>query len=519
MKKVPLYEKISDQIRNLVIKGRYSADQKLPSEREMAALFGVSRAAIREALRSLAMIGVLEVRYSEGIFIKNIHYLDIMNRVRELLEFVGSNEGEAIKQAFELMKTLEIEILHQIVKNASKKGILSLKAVLRKMEANLFDPVEYMKHYSEFHKSLGILSNHKIYELLLDAMMISTANVIREIVSNLILLGDPICYAHLYESHQDIFEALNDKNLKKAQKAMIQHFQVMESHLERLYSIPAKPFVKSRHIGPTSLSIGVIPFEDIQLTAKKFVGIIRAIEESTGKKCSWFYSTSYTSLIEAQIRGFVHIGYYGPRSYLLAHDLSNGMIEAFAQAIWGGGPYRRKKLGYHSYLIVKANSPYQSIDDLKGKTLALTDPASTSGDLIPKVELGKKIGERISEYFKKVFYAGGHDDAAVSVLEGRADAAAVADVTMDWAVDAKRYNPEDFRIIWKSKRLPLNPFAWRKDLSWELKEKIKKAFMSVNQTNFGREYLHAVRSDSIVLTDDSEYNRIRQVLNAIKKWE
>jgi phosphonate transport system substrate-binding protein len=268
-----------------------------------------------------------------------------------------------------------------------------------------------------------------------------------------------------------------------------------------------------------TLSIAVIPFEEVQLTAEKFKGVVRALEEVTGRNVEWFFPTSYASLIEAQSRGFIQIGYYGPRSYVDAHKNSNGKIEAFAQAMWGAGPYREKKPGYHSYLIVKTDSAYKSVADLKGKVVALTDPASTSGDLIPKVQMGKHLGMKISKYFSKTFYAGGHDAAALSVLENRADAAFVADVTLDWAVDAGRFGPKDFRIIWKSKLLPLDPFAWRTDLPDDLKQSIKKAFLHLNEVDYGKAYLKAVRSDSIELCDDSAFDPIREAYGDIEKWE
>lgn len=268
-----------------------------------------------------------------------------------------------------------------------------------------------------------------------------------------------------------------------------------------------------------TLSIAVIPFEEVQLTAEKFKGVVRALEEVTGRNVQWFFPTSYASLIESQSRGFIEIGYYGPRSYVDAHKNSGGKIVAFAQAMWGGGPYREKKPGYHSYLIVKADSTYKTVADLKGKIVAMTDPASTSGDLIPKVQMGKHLGTKISKYFSKTFYAGGHDAAALSVLENRADAAFVADVTLDWAVDAKRFGPKDFRIIWKSSLLPLDPFAWRTDLPDDLKEKIKEAFLHLNKVDYGKAYLKAVRSDSIELCSDSDFDPIREAYGDIEEWE
>lgn len=271
---------------------------------------------------------------------------------------------------------------------------------------------------------------------------------------------------------------------------------------------------------PEVISMGVIPFEEIQLTAEKFKGVVKAIEEATGKKVEWHFPTSYASLIEAQRRGFIHIGYYGPQSYIKAVEVSEGKIEAFAQAMWAGGAYREKKPGYHSYIIVKSASPYQSLADLKGKTLALTDAASTSGSLVPKVQLGKELGKKLSEHFGSVFYAGGHTQVGLAVLEGKADAGAVADVTLDWGVDSKKFDAKSFRIIWKSSLLPLDPFAWRKDLfSDDLKQKIQKALLDLPTTDYGKEFLKKTRSDSVEKASDSAYDGVREIEKELKKWE
>ena len=271
---------------------------------------------------------------------------------------------------------------------------------------------------------------------------------------------------------------------------------------------------------PEEIAIGAVPFEEIQLTFEKFQGVVKVIEAATGKKVAWHFPTSYASMIEAQRRGFVHIAYYGPKSYITASEVSGGKIEAFAQAMWAGGPYREKKAGYHSYLIVKSGSPYKTVEDVKGKTLALTGASSTSGSLIPKVELGQQLNTKLSDYFGKVFYAGGHTAASLAVLEGKADVAAVADVTLDWSVDKKKFDDKTFRIIWKSSLLPLDPFAWRKDLMSDgLKEKIRNALLNIHESEHGRAFLKQTRSDSVEAVSDSNYDGIRNVNKELKKWE
>ena len=271
---------------------------------------------------------------------------------------------------------------------------------------------------------------------------------------------------------------------------------------------------------PDVITIGVIPVEEIQLTAEKFKGVVKAIEKATGKKVEWYFPTSYASLIESQRRGFIHIGYYGPESYIKANEASNGNIEAFAMAMWGGGVYRKKDNGYRSYIIVKADSPYKTLADLKGKNLALVNATSTSGNLIPRVELGKELKVKLTDHFKSVFYAGSHTASALAVLQGRADAAAVADVTLDWAVDKGEFDGKAFRIIWTSSKLPLDPFAWRKDLlSQPLKDKIAAALLDLENTPEGKDFLKKTRSDKVEPVKDSAYDGIRAVMKEHKAWE
>ncbi len=271
---------------------------------------------------------------------------------------------------------------------------------------------------------------------------------------------------------------------------------------------------------PEIITIGVIPFEEIQLTAEKFKGVVSAIEKATGKKVEWFFPTSYASLIESQRRGFIHIGYYGPESYIKATEASGGKVEAFAQAMWGGGDYRTRDDGYRSFIIVKADSPYKTVADLQGKTLALVNASSTSGNLIPRVELGKQLNKKLNNHFSSVFYAGSHTSSALAVLQGRADAAAVADVTLDWAVDKKEFDAKTFRVIWTSSKLPLDPFAWRKDLlSDGLRQKILDAMLNLENTPEGKEFLKRTRSERVLKVSDQAYDGIRAVMKDHKAWE
>lgn len=104
--------------------------------------------------------------------------------------------------------------------------------------------------------------------------------------------------------------------------------------------------------------------------------------------------------------------------------------------------------GYHSIIISKKSSNLTSLESLKGKTWAFTDPNSTSGTLVPSVYL-KKQGIDQQKYFSKVIYSGGHEASILSVKAGRLDAAATNDLDFQKGL-GKGWKEDDFNVIWTS---------------------------------------------------------------------
>ena len=94
-------------------------------------------------------------------------------------------------------------------------------------------------------------------------------------------------------------------------------------------------------------------------------------------------ANDYAAVIEGQRNGNIHIACYGPASY--ARAIVTGVtVEPFATTVNNDGT-----IGYYSVFYVKADSPYKTIDDLKGKNLGLVDPNSTSGNNVPRFALNK----------------------------------------------------------------------------------------------------------------------------------
>jgi phosphonate transport system substrate-binding protein len=136
--------------------------------------------------------------------------------------------------------------------------------------------------------------------------------------------------------------------------------------------------------------------------------------------------------------------------------------------------------GYHSVFYVKANSPYKTIADLKGKNIGLVDPNSTSGNNVPRFALdGMKINP--DTYFGKVVYTGSHINAVMALNQGTVDVAAnwwnnENDSELQRMVDKGMVKKEDFRMIYKSDQIVNSPIAYLDSLPAELKQRIEKAF-------------------------------------------
>ncbi len=147
--------------------------------------------------------------------------------------------------------------------------------------------------------------------------------------------------------------------------------------------------------------------------------------------------------------------------------------------------------GYYSVIYVLAASPYRTIEDLKGKNLALVDPNSTSGNQAPRFFL-KRAGYELDKLFGKTFFAGSHENAVLALAQGTADAAANlwnsetdSNLTrmlakgMVKGADGATMKQSDFRVVFKSDFLPEGPFAMLASLPDDLKAKIRQAFVDL----------------------------------------
>jgi phosphonate transport system substrate-binding protein len=222
------------------------------------------------------------------------------------------------------------------------------------------------------------------------------------------------------------------------------------------------------------LVMAVVPAENASGVTERYAPFVEYLSKELGTKVTLRVANDYAAVIEGQRNGSIHLAGYGPASY--ARAIVTGVaVEPFATTVNNDGT-----IGYYSVFYVKADSPYKTIDDLKGKNLGLVDPNSTSGNNVPRFALNKmKINPET--FFGKVTYTGSHENAVIALQQGTVDVAANwwnsdDDSNLTRMATKNLAKKDDYRIIYKSDLIPNSPFAFLASLPPDLKAAIVKAF-------------------------------------------
>jgi phosphonate transport system substrate-binding protein len=231
------------------------------------------------------------------------------------------------------------------------------------------------------------------------------------------------------------------------------------------------------------ITFAVIPAENGSGVTERYTPFVNYLSKELGIKVTLRVANDYAAVIEGQRAGNIQIGYYGPASFSRAR-LTGVKTDAFVIDVNSDG-----SKGYYSVFYVLAKSPYQKIEDLKGKNLGLVDPNSTSGNNMPRFKMNQ-IGIDPDTYFSQVVFTGSHENAVLALAQGTVDVCAnwwnadndsnltrMLAKNMVKSSDGKQLTKDDFRIIVKSDLIINSPYAYLSELPEDMKAAIRKAFL------------------------------------------
>ncbi len=231
------------------------------------------------------------------------------------------------------------------------------------------------------------------------------------------------------------------------------------------------------------LVFAVVPAENASGVTDRYAPFVAYASRQLGTKVTLRVANDYAAVIEGQRAGNIHIAYYGPASF--ARALVTGVkTTAFVIDVNSDG-----SKGYYSVFYVKADSPYKTIQDLKGQALGLVDPNSTSGYNMPLFALNK-LGINAEQFFGRVLITGSHENAVLALQQGTVQAAAnfwnapddsnltrMLNKGMVKRADGKPATVDDFRIVLKSDLIINGPTAYLDALPDELKAAIRTTWL------------------------------------------
>ncbi len=230
----------------------------------------------------------------------------------------------------------------------------------------------------------------------------------------------------------------------------------------------------------TEFRIGILGGENASDRLRSNECVRAQIEALLGIPTKIYAPADYNGVIEGLLGGNLDMAWLGASGYAKVYLTNPDAVEPVLVKINKDGSF-----GYYSVGFSRVDSGIESLDDMKGKVFGFGDPNSTSGYLIPSIEIPQSgYSMKPGEYFKDVVFTGGHEQTIVAVFNGDINAGVTwADGLGEWvdgynsgalrkAADAGLVDMTQIQEIWRSKLIPEGPIVLRKNLPEKVKLKV-----------------------------------------------
>ena len=218
VRKVRRYEQVAEQIRRLITEGTLKPGDLLPPERELAQRLGVSRSSIRDAVRTLEVMGIVEPRQGHGTVVRDLSADSLIIPLASVL----TRKRELVSELLDVRRMIEPSLAARAAKNATPDEIARMEDILRRHGEKLRDGVSTMEEDSEFHYAIALAARNSVVLKVLDVLM---DLLVESRSRSLQVPGRP---ERSYKGHQAILRAIQRRDAKAAEKAVCKHLEEIE---------------------------------------------------------------------------------------------------------------------------------------------------------------------------------------------------------------------------------------------------------------------------------------------------
>ena len=223
LRKVRRYEQVAEQIRKLIASGALKAGDRLPAERDLALKLGVGRSSIRDAVRTLEVMGILEPRQGHGTLVRDHSADALVVPLRSAL----SRKREMVSELLDVRRIIEPALAARAAKNASADEIARMEHILSRHEEKLRRGEQAMEEDSQFHYAIALAARNGVVLRVLDVLM---DLLVESRSRSLQVPGRP---QRSFDGHRRILRAIQRRDAKGAEAAVRRHLQEIEDIVMR----------------------------------------------------------------------------------------------------------------------------------------------------------------------------------------------------------------------------------------------------------------------------------------------
>lgn len=218
-----LFHTVQDAIRQYVIDNHLQPGDPLPAETELCRQLNVSRTSVREAIKALESIGLLETRRGSGVFIRPFSLEPLL----ENLSFGMLSELNELDELLEIREVLETGMIAKAMARLSEEQVVALQDVIERMQERAAQGESFIEEDRRFHQLLFDGLGNRTFQRLLDIFWLtfSKASSYADITDN-----DPVRTAR---GHVDILDAIRNGDVEQARMALAAHYAGIRERLAR----------------------------------------------------------------------------------------------------------------------------------------------------------------------------------------------------------------------------------------------------------------------------------------------
>lgn len=249
------------------------------------------------------------------------------------------------------------------------------------------------------------------------------------------------------------------------------------------------------------LTLGLIPEQNVFDQVARYKPLQDYIAKKTGMDVKLTMLLRYGNIIERFTQSRLDGAFWG--SFTGAMAIKKLGVEPIARPLWLDGSST-----YRGYIFVSKNSKIRNVNDMRGKTIAFVERATTAGYIFPVAYFRGNGVADIEGYFKEYYFTGSHDAAMRAVLNGEADIGTAKSTIFDLVARTDPRVNRDLIVLAESPKVPSNGLGVGKNLKPEIKRQLKNVLLGMNRDGEGVAILQRFGALKFIPTAKEDYSPV-----------